>query len=160
MSPEFQDLLMVWCKGRVDAVQFLVTLFDVLHCVDDVTDRDKTVTTRQVQDAFYHALITLPRSQFYQDNFVILNGALQTSILNWHAANRMEVSTVNNAKEVAYVLRSSYNDLITLSALVIGGEDWACKVAYECRLRASKEGFGDYLSALNKEHRQDVLLEA
>jgi hypothetical protein len=160
MTPEFRQQLNEWMQGHAPAVLFLDTLFDVLHVVDDLTDRDKALATTQVHQAFWHALITLPRNAFYMDHFHLLNGALQTAILNWHAANRMEVTTAPNAKEVAYVLRSSYNDLITLSAWIIGGDEWSHKVAYECRLRASNEGFGQYLSSLQNEHRKDMITEA
>ena len=154
MTKDFQRQVHLWVKGHVQATAFLVTLFDVLHCVDDLTDKDKPVATATIQASFYKALVTLPRNEFYQQHFALLNGALQTAILNWHAANKMEVTDEANTKEVAYVLRSSYNDLITLCAMIVGGEDWAVTVAYECRLRAAKEGFGEYLVSLRNEHRE------
>lgn len=155
MTPEFQCRVHEWLKGNDLATEFIVTLYNILHLVDDLTDRDHVTTTRQMQQGFWDALITLPRNAFYVTHFALLNGALQTAILNWHAANRMEVTEAANAKEVAYVLRSSYNDLITLCAWIIGGQDWSMKVAYECRLSASREGFAEYQEKLTHEHRTD-----
>ena len=157
MSEEFKALLREWCRGHDLAVTMLLDLFQVLHLVDDLTDKDRVVSVQELHQALWKALITLPRNAFYMEHFALLNGTLQTAIMNWHAANRMEVSEAANAKEVAYVLRSSYNDLITVTAWIVGGDDWAQKVAYECRLRASKEGYTQYLQNLDKEQRHSLV---
>jgi hypothetical protein len=158
-SDDFTAQIRVWLKDHVLACAFIETLYEILHVVDDLTDRDKAIATAQMHQAFWHALITLPRNAFYVEHFALLNGTLQTAILNWHAANRMEVTEAANAKEVAYVLRSSYNDLITTCAWIIGGDEWAQKVAYECRLRVAKEGFQTYHDSLKNEHRTSMVTE-
>lgn len=159
MTEEYRALLKEWLRGNQSAIEFIETIFTVLHTVDDCTDRDKPVSTNQLHDAFWHALITLPRNEFYAANFVLLNGSLQSAILNWHAANRMEVAGPDSAKDVAFVLRSSYNDLITLCAYAIGGREWSQRVAYEARLHAGREGKEKYLESLTKERRQAQLVE-
>lgn len=159
MTDEYRARVHDWLRHDAGAVAFIDTLFGILHVVDDLTDQDKPVTITQVHDALWHALITLPRNAFYAANFALLNGTLQTAILNWHAANRMEVTEATNAKEVAFVLRSSYNDLITVCAWIIGGDEWARKVAYEVRLYASDEGFQAYQDSLAKERRRALIVE-
>jgi hypothetical protein len=158
MTPEYFAQVSEWCQGHAPAVDFLRTAFGIFHLVDDVTDGDKKVSVRDIQQGFIDALITLPRNPFYQAHFADLNLCLQQAVINWQAANRMEVTEAANSKEVAYVLRSSYNDLITLCAFIIGGQDWAVKVAFECRLRASKEGYAQYLEQLKDEKRPTYLV--
>jgi len=159
VTQEYTEYVAGWLKGHRQAVDFIRIVFDILHVCDDLTDRDVTVSTVQVQQAFLDAMITLPRNVFYVEHFVLLNGALQTAILNWHAANRMELTDVPHAKEVAFVLRSSYVDLVTLCAWIIGGQDWSVQVAYEARLHASREGFETYRARLTQERRHSAVVE-
>ena len=76
------------------------------------------------------------------EHFVLLNGAVQLAYLNWQVANRLELTEEVLAKQVAFVLRSSYTDLITLCAWILGGTDWAIQVGCESRLHASQEEIG------------------
>lgn len=159
MTAEYQHLLSKWLKGHQDAQAMIVLLFDIAHTCDDLTDRDKTVSTAQMQQAFWKALIDLPRNSFYAANFLLLNGALQVAFVNWQIANQMEASADAQAKPVAFVLRSSYTDLITLCAWILGGTEWAMQVGYESRLHASGEGYDAYLARLRTEQRRQNIVE-
>lgn len=152
-TDEYTKLMQTWLKGDVQAIAFIHTAFTIAHTCDDLTDRDKTVETATMQQAFWLALIELPRNRFYVEHFALLNGTLQTAFLNWQVANRLEQSDSPNAKEVAFILRSSYADLVTLCAWILGGTDWAVQVGIESRLHASSEGMAMYLDRLTKEVR-------
>ena len=154
LSAEYQVLLRRWLRDHAQAYDLIETLFEIAHVCDDLTDRDTTLTTAQVQDAFAKALIDLPRNRFYVEHFVLLNGAVQLAYLNWQVANRLELIDGVLAKQVAFVLRSSYTDLVTLCAWILGGTDWAIQVGCESRLHASQEGFETYQVNLAQEHRQ------
>jgi hypothetical protein len=159
LSVDYQRLLLGWMKGNQSAYDCLEMIFDIAHTCDDLTDQDKPVSTAQVQAAFGKAMIDLPRNPFYVTNFALLNGALQVAFLNWQIANQMELTNDEQAKTVAFVLRSSYTDLVTLAACIIGGSDWAVQVGYESRLHASGEGMAAYLASLTKEARRPQLVE-
>ncbi len=150
---EYRTLLLGWLKQQPEAYALILMLFDIAHTCDDVTDRDKTVSTAAVQQAFYQALIELPRNRFYVEHFVLLNGTLQTAFLNWQVANALEERSDPNAKEIAFILRSSYIDLITVCAGIIGGSEWAVQVGIEARLHTSQEGFAVYQARLTQEAR-------
>lgn len=156
MSPDYKNLVHGWLKGHQQACAFIETVFAVLHTCDDLIDRDKAVSAMQIQQSYWMALIDLPRNPFYVEQFPLLNGALQLAFLNWQIANQMEVSESTNSKPIAFVLRSSYVDLITLCAWILGGADWARQVGYAARLQASGEGMERYLHNLRQEHRQLV----
>jgi hypothetical protein len=153
-TDDYTKLMQTWLKGNQEAIAFIHTAFTIAHTCDDLTDRDQTVETATMQQAFWLSLIELPRNRFYVEHFVLLNGTLQTAFLNWQVANRLELTEEVLAKQVAFVLRSSYTDLITLCAWILGGTAWAIQVGCESRLHASYEGFETYQVNLAQEHRQ------
>ncbi len=159
MTPEYHALLSTWLKGHALAVDFVERVCTIAHVCDDLTDRDKPVTTAEVQASYWSAMIELPRNMFYVEHFALLNGAMQLAFFNWQIANRMEREDAPNAKEIAYVLRSSYTDLVTLCAWIVGGTEWAQQVGYESRLHAGREGFQGYLAALTHERRTPLSVE-
>jgi len=159
MTPAYQQLVSYWLKGHAEACQFIDTVFDIAHVLDDLTDRDTPVSTAQVQSAFRSALIDLPRNPFYAQHFATLNAALHMAYLNWLASNELEAEPGEYAKDVPFILRSSYVDLITICACIIGGEDWAVQVAADARVNASNEGKVKYLASLKEEKRRNLIVE-
>lgn len=156
---EYRALVSGWLKGHQQACAFIETMFSIAHTCDDLTDRDTTVAAAQIQESYWKALIELPRNPFYVEHFALLNGAMQTAFLNWQIANQLEQTAGAQPKQVAFILRSSYTDLIALCAWIIGGSDWAIQVGVESRLRASGEGFITYQANLMNERRQVSLVE-
>lgn len=160
MTLAYQQRVSYWLKGHAEACIFIDTVFDIAHTLDDLTDRDKPVSTAQAQSAFRSALIDLPRNPFYVQHFALLNAALHLAFLNWLAANNLEVRADDDAaKDVAFILRSSYADLITVCAYIIGGEAWAVQVAADVRVHASSEGKAQYLDSLKNEKRSNLIVE-
>ncbi len=152
-TDDYTKLMRTWLKDDVHAIAFIHNAFTIAHICDDLTDRDKSVETETMQQAFWLALIELPRNRFYVEHFALLNGTLQTAFLNWQIANRLEHHDSAHAKAVAFILRSSYTDLVTLCAWILGGTDWAIQVGTDSRLHASQEGFDLYQSRLTQERR-------
>lgn len=143
-----------WLKGDKGAFDFITVLFGVLHLWDDLIDREDDPTPDAINAAMWHALVTLPENAFYQRHFYALMPVLKVAIANWHAANQMEREDDENGKRIAFILRSTYVDLVTSCAYIVGGRDWATQVAYECRKETSAEGWDHYLTALTHEQRK------
>ena len=150
---EYRVLLSRWLKGNPSAIAFIEMVCQIAHTCDDLTDQDTNVEVSQIQDTFWKALIELPRNSFYVESFALLNGTVQMAFLNWKIANQLERTNAAQAQEVAFILRSSYIDLVTLSAWIIGVTDWACQVGEEARLETSQEGLDAYRMSLTKERR-------
>lgn len=140
-------------RGNRAAYDFLTTMFDVLHFWDDLIDRDKELTPEEVNCSMWNVLVTIPENAFFQQNFSSLMPLLKTAIWNWQAANVMEKTEDGLDKQIAFVLRSTYVDLVSMCAYIVGGRDWAHEVALEARRQTSAEGFDEYLAALTKEKR-------
>lgn len=158
-SSRFTAQLIKWFQGNQLAVTFIDQLTDCLHCWDDLIDRDKPVPAETIHQTFWNLCIALPRNAFYMQNFSVLNGVLQQAILNWHIANTMELTGDELDKQIAFVLRSSYIDLVTACAWCIGGERWALQVGYEARHATSSEGYLVYRERLLAERREVVSLQ-
>ena len=75
-----------------------------------------------------------------------MNAILANAITNWRVATRLERAGGLPEKRTAYV-RASHVDLVTHSALLLGGMDWARTVGV-CRLA---EPYADYLTNLDAE---------
>ncbi len=138
-------------RGNVAAADFLELIVGLLHFWDDLIDRDKPVTDEAINTAMFEMLITLPRNGFYREHFHSLNPILLNAITNWHVANKFEREGGEYEQRIAYILRSSYVDLVTNSALIIGGPDYGRQVGEQIRRYAHKETYEGYLANLHNE---------
>ena len=140
--------ILIWMKGNKAAAEFIESVLGIAHTWDDLIDRDKEVSNHDINKAFFEALIRLPRNTFYNANFEHLNSVLINSVSNWQIATKLERTGSEYETSIAFILRSSYVDLITQSALLIGGEMWACKVGEEIRRFTHHETYQGYLKTL------------
>ncbi|GJH00209.1 hypothetical protein [Paraburkholderia terrae] len=138
-------------KGNRAAADFVELIVRVLHFWDDLIDRDKPLDDAAINSAMLEALVTLPRNAFYRAHFDTLNTVLMNSITNWHVATKLERSGDEYRERIAYILRSSYVDLITTAAQIVGGPTYAIEVGEGVRLYAHKETWGGYLMNLRNE---------
>lgn len=148
-----------WLKGDKSAIDFIETMMDVAHLWDDLIDKDKAVSDEEINKLFFTVLISLPRNSFYRKHFDHLNSVLINSMANWMVATKMERDGGDYETSIAFILRSSYVDLVTQAALLIGGQKWACKVGEEVRLLTHDETYKGYLSNLTKEKQGRALNE-
>lgn len=145
--PRFEEFL----KGDAEAVQFVVLVFRAAHVWDDLIDKDKTVTDDEIHSVFWDLLVSLPASRFYQANLTLLNSTLVNAIVNWHTANKLEREGDDKDKSIAFILRSAYIDVLSASALIVGGLDWAKEIGPAIRRWAHVETFTQYLDNFAKE---------
>lgn len=148
---ERNELLLTVTKGDKSAADFLSCVADIAHVWDDLIDQDHEVDPESIHWAFTTALITLPRNAFYQRHFEWLNPLLLSSINNWRVANSLESGDDEADKRIAFISRSSYVDLITQVAFIIGGSDWVRQVGATIRRFVHSEGWEGYLANLETE---------
>jgi hypothetical protein len=151
LTSEQQQLLYQVVRGHSEAAEFCIMLIEVLHLWDDLIDRDKPILPEAINKAFWQALVELPRNSFYQEHFHDLIPCLMTAILNWHAANAMEATPSEPDKEIAFILRSSYADIVIQAAHLCGGYDWAIQITPLIRREFHKEGYAGYRINLAKQ---------
>ena len=154
MDKTYHDLAFEVARGDADAAHFMLMMARVMHLWDDLIDKDKPVEDAEVNVAFQLALVDIPRNPFYARNFTSLNTLVQTAITNWHVATRMEREGKDYEYTIAFILRSSYMDLFTHVAQIVGGPQWAVEMAHKTRLLTHDETYAGYLVNLERE-RQD-----
>lgn len=133
------------------AVEFLTAVVDIAHLWDDLVDRDKDVPVDVINRAFVSALVTLPRNPFYARHFDLLNPILVSAIGNWQIANEFEAGESESDLRIAFILRSSYANLLTQVAFIVGGLDWVRAVGPDVRRFTHAEGWDKYLENLSAE---------
>lgn len=152
MTPKFnsaEEALGYVLKGHADAIAFCTLICHVLHVWDDLEDRDKPLSRDTIDEMMYAALVVIPRNSFYRDNFHELNALLSVAIMNWHAANQMEASADVEQLRIAFIIRSSYCDIVQAAVRIVGGYAWAKEVTPALRLFWHKEGFEGYINNLS-----------
>lgn len=148
-----REQLLRWMKGNKEAVEFIDLACDIAHVWDDLVDQDKELEVDDINRIFFNSLVRLPRNPFYRKNFDHLNSVMMNSISNWQIATKLEREGGDYETSIAFVLRSSYVDLITQAAMLCGGGKWACKVGEEARRLTHEETYEGYLKNLDKEKR-------
>ena len=106
----------------VYAVDMCVTLFEISQLFDDVYDEgslNKAHTLQLIQKS----LIELPSNLFYRKFFNELQPMIQSYILQWMSANKMEEQ--NLACEKSYMLRAFLFQIYQFCAMLLHGYDYA-----------------------------------
>lgn len=139
--------------GNAEALAFLNAMARVLHFWDDLIDRDKEHVDAHTHLCMWDALVTLPTNRFYLDNMTMLQPILVQSIVNWRVANDIERAPKSSIRDLgfAFIIRSTYVDLVSMSALILGGLEHAVRVGPDIRRWAHEEGFNAYLTNLATE---------
>jgi hypothetical protein len=133
-------------RGNIDAENFIQTLGNIAHVWDDLIDKDRTPTDEEINHCFWQALVELPRNRFYQAHFQELQPLVCIAIQNWMAANTLEKEKRSGDLEIAFIIRSSYINIVIHSALLLGGYEWAKAVTPDLRRFWHDEGFQQYVT--------------
>lgn len=139
-------------KGNESAAELFERLMDVMDVWDNLIDGDAIPTPAEIHGAMFYALIGLPRNTFYAQNKVMLEPLIINSITNWRLANDAEREQINaDDLQWAFVIRSSYVDILLMCATLIGGPEWAVEIGGCVRRMVHRERFSGYVDALQVE---------
>jgi len=148
------DLFLWACKGDHDAAHVLKILTDAADTWDNVEDQDVPATQVELSRTFTNLMVRLPANPFYQRHRSAIEAIIGIAHANWRAANKIERDYehgITDKLHVAYIIRSSYFDLVTYCAHVIGGPDWAEEVALKARSMNQHETFPAFVNSLDAE---------
>lgn len=140
----FQSIL----KGDREAALFVSMVYRVFHAWDDLIDRDKEIPDGEINMAFYMAMVNIPRNPFYRANFTELAPVISQAISNWWYSTEAERQAPT---EVTFVVRSSYIDIFTKAAEIVGGLNYAIEAQHKIRAWFHSEGYAGYLQNLHNE---------
>jgi len=147
----FNQLVKKACCGNHYAELFLHQICTILHFFDDVADGDKEI--KDVEGLTWLTLCGYQMNPFYREHFQNISVLLGNSIINWKVANVIERSESSSETELqtAFIIRSSYVDLVAYVATVCGGFEHGANIAKEAHQLWHIEGFQKYQENLEAE---------
>ena len=152
-DPQFLTFATECCKGNEEAAQFLVLITECAHFFDDLYDGDTPMTKRDIHNALWMAMVALPPNAFYRQFFAELAPLVSNAIVNWRVSNYLEERPDGEDDfRVAFIVRSSYAELIQQTALICGGPEWASEVGVRMRRECHSESWADYLKSVEARH--------
>ena len=145
MNQRLHDLALEAAVGNRAAATWLCQVIEALHLWDDLVDRDKPVSDDHIDYVFRLMLVEMPRNPFFQAHCANLVPVLVMAIQNWHVANAVERGKPDGVPMIcAYIIRSTYVDLVTMVATICGGDTHGIEVAKRVRALAHSEGYAKY----------------
>ena len=136
-----------WLKANLDALQlpqpavdWLLTVFDVIQTFDDFADSDPVEPVR-LEALIWNTMIALPQNPWFTAHSASLLPVMATQFLKWHAADTAERES--RADEVSFVWRAGYYDLVLLCVQLAHGARAAMDAAPGV-MRLYGEKFADY----------------
>ncbi len=122
-----------WCMGDRHAMQFLLHAFEVTQIADDFADGDKPerLTSEYMTRLLHMSFVEIPNNPFYQAYREALWPVLSSCFLTWNATNQWEKSAARTSRMFAYVNRETCEQLIHLTAYLLGGQDHARAVVLD-----------------------------
>jgi hypothetical protein len=139
------DKLNWLCMGNADALSYCIMILDIVSTYDDVIDRDVEFNEQAVHSMMHNALFGLHYNKFYQANFNLLNGLMLNSVTNWRIANELERGNTLSDLHIAFIIRSSYADVLRMVAFIVGGDAHGLQAGIELRRYVHAEGMDSYL---------------
>ena len=133
-SPTWRDernaKFLEWFGGNQSAVDFYVALSCVCELWDDLTDKDKEITQEDVDAAFWHALVTLPTNEFFNQHRQFLMPLILQIINAWKDSVEMETASKND-RAYALALRYLGLQLAPMIVTVLRGPNAARAMSVE-----------------------------
>jgi hypothetical protein len=147
------DLFAKISNGNADAEQFLRIIAGVAHGFDDIVDGDKDISRQEVETLALVLLFDLPRNPFFRAHLYELTALMGAASTNWALSNSFEETGDSAKLSISRILRSSFVDVFTYTAMLCGGAAHGLKMAEDIRLATHHENQTDYESQLKLERR-------
>jgi hypothetical protein len=145
MNQRIRDLTLDAAKGNRAAAMWLCQVIEAMHLWDDLIDKDKSVADDHINHVFQLMLVEMPRNPFFQAHCANLTPLIVAAIQNWHIANSVERGNGDGVPLLcAYIIRSTYVDLIMMVATICGGDAHGIETGKLARALAHGEGFAQY----------------
>lgn len=134
-------------RGDMDAVGLVLSVVKITDVWDNLVDKDKPVSDEEINQAFWLALVEIPKNPAFRRYQLDVTTVISTGIINWHVANKLQNGD-DHAKQIAHVIRYSISDITLYLASAIGGPEWAAEVGPELRLRSQKDKLENFMKEM------------
>ena len=130
---EFEKTL-YWCKGNEDAARFLMMAYEVTQVADDFVDRDvpdEEINARAMLKLLHLCMVDIPTNPFYQQHQQWYIPLMSTSFTIWSCTDEWKKDTNPTTQQFGYVYREICEQMVTITAQIVGGVAWARQVTNE-----------------------------
>jgi len=114
--------LLEWFGGNQSAVDFLVALSSIAELWDDLVDKDKQPSRKEIDAVFWNALVTLPANEFFNANKAFLMPLVIQSINAWQDSVELENGNTND-RAYALTLRIISLQIAPMIVLLLRGQE-------------------------------------
>ncbi|MGB5557348.1 MAG: hypothetical protein WBN04_04970 [Paracoccaceae bacterium] len=138
--------------GHAGAIDYVQTLGKISQTWDDLVDKDKPVSTEQINAMMRMALSDLFQNPFFVQNALSLAELQNEFMHQWWVANELEtLPDEENNRVLSYVLRSAIGLVIGKCAELVGGKTWRRTIGVALVKFIYEDEFTDYLNSLKPE---------
>jgi hypothetical protein len=120
--------LLEWFGGNQSAVDFLVSLSSIAELWDDLVDKDKQPSRKEIDSVFWSALVTLPTNEFFNQNKAFLMPLVIQSINAWLDSVELEKGDSND-RAYALTLRIISLQIAPMIVMLLRGKEAAREVS-------------------------------
>jgi hypothetical protein len=125
MNPELKEkigqIFHDVARGDEHAVHVCWSVYQFLHVIDDLVDRDQALDARTVGLSFLVFTETVAANPFFQANREVLLGALRTGVIEWIDSEAWKNRDDLKCRMAAEVIKSGYQGLFFQVAYLCGG---------------------------------------
>ena len=114
--------LLEWVGGNQRSVDFLVALSSIAELWDDLVDKDKQPSRKEIDAVFWNALVTLPTNEFFNANRAFLMPLVIQSINAWQDSVELENGNTND-RAYALTLRIISLQIAPMIVLLLRGQE-------------------------------------
>jgi len=139
-----------WFGGNQDAINMYHMFVDLLHVWDDLVDKDKDVTEKEINNAFLICLVYLPANPFYQKIQAAILPMWLTVVSAYQTANQYERDKDEHGVEIAHTLRYTAGNIIAYAVHVCVGPEEAAKHMPEVWKTIVAERYDEYKAEVLK----------
>jgi purine-cytosine permease-like protein len=137
-----------WFGGNQDALNMYRMFVDLAHIWDDLIDKDKEISERDINNAFLICLVYLPLNPFYQLIQRDIMPMWITVVSSYEVANKFEREKDERGLEAAHMLRYAAGNILAYAIHIAVGPELAAQYVPEMWKDVVNERFAEY----RKEH--------
>jgi len=157
-----REMLEGFCLGDENAVNLCENFIYISHLWDDLQDKDKERTPREINVAFCKALGQIPMSPIYQANVAQMAPLTLIAANTWRIANRLESGNADD-KIGSLILRNGLLHLIYFIIMCAGAAhnkpEWAIDIGeqfFRDMFKGYAKQYWDFLEELDEKERQQA----
>jgi hypothetical protein len=133
-----------WFGGDEHALAMFRMFVDLAHTWDDLVDKDKDASEKDINNAFLICLVYLPLNPFYQQIQRDIMPFWITVVSAYNTANQYERNKDGHGIEIAHTLRYAAGNIIAYAVHVCVGPEKAAEYMPDVWKTIVVERFDDY----------------